>query len=117
MNYRTLGTTGLRVSELGMGVIFASRVGGDRRQGGGAVRQRLGDVKQGGKIRFTGLGGATAYDLPRVMATGVFDAVLTAHHYSLLWREASMAILPEAERQGMGVIIGSPLQQGALARR
>ena len=26
-------------------------------------------------------------------------------------------MLPEAERQGMGVIVGSPLQQGALARR
>src|SRR5262249_23131568 len=46
-----------------------------------------------------------------------FDVVLTAFNYSLLWREAEIAVLPEAERQRMGVIIGSPLQQGALARR
>ena len=43
--------------------------------------------------------------------------VLTAFNYSLLWREAEIAVLPEAKRQNVGVIIGSPLQQGALARR
>jgi aryl-alcohol dehydrogenase-like predicted oxidoreductase len=32
-------------------------------------------------------------------------------------REAAIAVLPEAKRQGMGIIVGSPLQQGALARR
>jgi aryl-alcohol dehydrogenase-like predicted oxidoreductase len=42
--------------------------------------------------------------------------VLTAFNYSLLWQEATIAVLPEAVRQGMGIVIGSPLQQGALAR-
>jgi aryl-alcohol dehydrogenase-like predicted oxidoreductase len=51
------------------------------------------------------------------METGAFDVVLTAFNYSLLWREAAIAVLPEAVRQEMGVIAGSPLQQGALARR
>jgi aryl-alcohol dehydrogenase-like predicted oxidoreductase len=46
----------------------------------------------------------------------VHDVVLTAFNYSLLWQEARIGILPEAVRQGMGIIIGSPLQQGALAR-
>jgi aryl-alcohol dehydrogenase-like predicted oxidoreductase len=42
--------------------------------------------------------------------------VLTAFNYSLLWQEATIAVLPAAVQQGMGIIAGSPLQQGALAR-
>jgi aryl-alcohol dehydrogenase-like predicted oxidoreductase len=83
----------------------------------GPVRELLAELKQEGVITWTGLGGTTAYELPRIMATGAFDVVLTAFNYSLLWREAAIAVLPEAERQGMGVILGSPLQQGVLARR
>jgi aryl-alcohol dehydrogenase-like predicted oxidoreductase len=83
----------------------------------GPVRELLAELKQEGIIRWTGLGGTTAYELPRIMAAGGFDVVLTAFNYSLLWREAAIAVLPEAERLGMGVIAGSPLQQGALARR
>jgi aryl-alcohol dehydrogenase-like predicted oxidoreductase len=83
----------------------------------GPVRELLAELKQEGVIRWTGLGGTTAYELPRIMATGAFDVVLTAFNYSLLWREAAIAVLPEAQHQGMGIIVGSPLQQGALARR
>lgn len=83
----------------------------------GPVRELLAELKREGLIRWTGLGGTTAYELPRIMAAGGFDVVLTAFNYSLLWREAEIAVLPEAERLGMGVIAGSPLQQGALARR
>jgi aryl-alcohol dehydrogenase-like predicted oxidoreductase len=43
--------------------------------------------------------------------------VLTAFNYSLLWQESLLEVIPTAKRQGMGIIIGSPLQQGALARR
>ena len=42
--------------------------------------------------------------------------VLTAFNYSLLWQEALIAVLPEATRQQMGIVVGSPLQQGALSR-
>ena len=83
----------------------------------GPVCELLEELKTEGIIKFTGLGGTTAYQLPRIMATGNYDVVLTAFNYSLLWREATIAVLPEAKRQNMGVIIGSPLQQGALARR
>jgi aryl-alcohol dehydrogenase-like predicted oxidoreductase len=44
------------------------------------------------------------------------DAVLTAFNYSLLWREAALEVIPAASALGMGIVIGSPLQQGALAR-
>jgi aryl-alcohol dehydrogenase-like predicted oxidoreductase len=83
----------------------------------GPVRELLEELKQEGVIAHAGLGGTTGYELPRIMATGYYDVVLTAFNYSLLWREALIAVLPEAARQNMGVVIGSPLQQGALARR
>jgi len=83
----------------------------------GPVLEVLDELKQAGVIHFTGLGGTTAYTLPHLIATGRFDVVLTAFNYSLLWREAEIAVLPAAKAQGMGIVVGSPLQQGALARR
>ncbi|NLI00162.1 MAG: aldo/keto reductase [Chthonomonadales bacterium] len=83
----------------------------------GPAIEVLADLKQRGLIRFTGLGGTTAYELARLIRTGAFDVVLTAFNYSLLWREAAIEVLPAAVEQGMGIVIGSPLQQGALARR
>ncbi len=77
----------------------------------------LDDLKRQGLIRFTGLGGTTAYEIVPIMRTGKFDVVLTAFYYSLLWREAEIAVLPTAIELGMGIVIGSPLQQGALSRR
>lgn len=82
----------------------------------GPVCALLAELKAEGTIRYTGLGGTTAYTLPHIIATGEYDVVLTAFNYSLLWQEATLAVLPEAKKQGMGIIIGSPLQQGALAR-
>ena len=82
----------------------------------GPVCELLAELKAAGIVRFTGLGGTTAYTLPHIIATGAYDVVLTAFNYSLLWQEARIAVLPEAVKQGMGIIIGSPLQQGALAR-
>jgi len=83
----------------------------------GPVCELLAELKSEGIIKFTGLGGTTAHQLPHIIATGDYDVVLTAFNYSLLWREAAIAVLPEAKKQNMGIIIGSPLQQGALARR
>jgi len=77
----------------------------------------LADLKRQGIIKYTGLGGTTVYEMPRIIRTGKFDVVLTAFNYSLLWREAEIELLPAAKQQGMGIVIGSPLQQGALARR
>ena len=83
----------------------------------GPVMEVLSTLKKQGTIRFTGLGGTTAYQLAPIMKTGKFDVVLTAFNYSLLWREAEHEILPAAREQKMGVVAGSPLQQGALAKR
>lgn len=83
----------------------------------GPVCEVLEELKERGLIKYTGLGGTTAYQLARIVETGYFDVVLTAFNYSLLWREAEIEILPAAKKKGVGVVIGSPLQQGALARR
>jgi aryl-alcohol dehydrogenase-like predicted oxidoreductase len=81
------------------------------------VMTLLEDLKRQGVVKAIGLGGTTAYEIVPIIETGRFDVLLTAFNYSLLWREAEIAVLPAAKAQGMGVIIGSPLQQGALARR
>lgn len=82
----------------------------------GPVCELLEELKSESIIHFTGLGGTTTYTLPHIIATGQYDVVLTAFNYSLLWQEARIAVLPEAKKQNMGIIMGSPLQQGALAR-
>jgi aryl-alcohol dehydrogenase-like predicted oxidoreductase len=82
----------------------------------GPVCDLMDELKSEGLIRFTGIGGTTAYTLPRIMATGRYDVALIAFNYSLLWQEALIAAIPEAKKQGMGMVMGSPLQQGALSR-
>lgn len=89
----------------------------DRERFHGPVCELLEELKTAGLIRFTGLGGTTAYEMPHIIATGNYDVVLTAFNYSLLWREAAAEVFPAAKKQNMGIILGSPLQQGALARR
>lgn len=82
----------------------------------GPVMEVIEGLKAEGRVKFVGLGGTTAYDMARLIRTGKFDVVLTAFNSSLLWREAWHEVLPAAAEQKMGVVAGSPLQQGALAR-
>lgn len=82
----------------------------------GPVMEVIDRLKGEGRIRFAGLGGTTAYDMARLIRTGRFDVVLTAFNTSLLWREAWNEIIPAAAEHGVGIVAGSPLQQGALAR-
>ena len=83
----------------------------------GPVLEAIDEMKKAGMIKFSGLGGTTAHELARVCDSGKFDVVLTAYNYSLLWREAQYEIFQAAKRHHMGVVCGSPLQQGALAVR
>ena len=83
----------------------------------GPVLDVLERLKRDGLIRFTGLGGTTATELAHFVRSGKFDVVLSAFNYSALWREATHEILPAARERNMGVVLGSPLQQGALATR
>jgi aryl-alcohol dehydrogenase-like predicted oxidoreductase len=83
----------------------------------GPVLELLDELKAEGVIRHTGLAGTTAYELAHLVRNGTFDVVLTAFNYSLLWREAGLEVIPAARGRQVGVIVGSPLQQGALARK
>src|SRR5262249_22911274 len=64
-----------------------------------------------------GLGGTTATEMAHCVRSGRFDVLLTAFNYSALFREAEHEVLPAAREQGMGIVLGSVLQQGALGRR
>ena len=83
----------------------------------GPVTELLQQLKEEGIIRFTGVGGTTAYEIVPIIATGFYDIVLTAFNYSMLWREAQIELIPEAKRQNMGILLASPTQQGWLAAR
>ena len=52
-----------------------------------------------------------------IIESGFFDVILTAFNYSLLWQEAAIEVIPAAKKQNMGILLGSALQQGALAKR
>jgi aryl-alcohol dehydrogenase-like predicted oxidoreductase len=83
----------------------------------GAVTEVLDDLKRRGVIRAAGLGGTTCTEMAQLVRTGRFDVVLTAFNYSALFREAEQEVLPAARASGMGVVLGSVLQQGAMGRR
>ena len=83
----------------------------------GPVSELLRELKDEGIIRFTGLGGPTAFEMVPIIATGFYDVVLTAFNSSMLWREAYIELIPEARRQNMGILMASPTQQGWLAER
>ena len=81
----------------------------------GPVLEVLDELKQEGLVDYTGLGSTTAYHIEPLIRTGRFDILLTALNYSLLWREAAHCALPAADEHNMGIVIGSPLQMGALS--
>jgi len=70
-----------------------------------------------GICRGIGVGGQDAALNTRLIGTGRFDVVLSVMHYDLAVFDARDALLPTAERHDVGVILGTPLRQGLLARR
>lgn len=83
----------------------------------GPVLEFMDECKEEGLIRYTGIGGTTVYEMSHLIEHGDFDVLLTAFNSSLLWQEALKATVPAARRKGMGIVSGSPLQQGWLSRR
>jgi aryl-alcohol dehydrogenase-like predicted oxidoreductase len=82
----------------------------------GPVTELLEEARSEGLVRFTGLAGTTVYTMARIVAAGGYDVLLTAFNSSLLWQESFTHLIPAAVHKGMGVVLGSPLQHGALAR-
>jgi aryl-alcohol dehydrogenase-like predicted oxidoreductase len=76
----------------------------------------LHELKSEKLIGFTGLAGTTVYEMAAIIEKADYDVVLTAFNYSLLWQEALISVIPAARKKEMGIVVGSPLQHGALAR-
>jgi aryl-alcohol dehydrogenase-like predicted oxidoreductase len=82
----------------------------------GPVVDVLDDFKRRGIVRFTGLGSTTMTEMAHLIRSDRFDVVLTAFNYSALFREAEQEVLPAAVERGLGIVLGSVLQQGALGQ-
>jgi len=65
-----------------------------------------------GKVRFGGLSNHPPELVERALAVGEVTAL--QHQLSLLNRDSQQDVLPFAERQGIGVIVWSPLASGFL---
>jgi aryl-alcohol dehydrogenase-like predicted oxidoreductase len=83
----------------------------------GPVLELMGELKQLGKIRFTGLAGTTVTEMTSLIQSDRFDVVLTAFNYNVLFREAHSELIPAAKQRDMGIVVGSVLGQGFLTRR
>lgn len=83
----------------------------------GPVVELLHELKEEGVIKYTGIGGTAIYELTRLVATGGYDVVLTAFNSSPLWRDALTTVIPEANKQNMGIFMASPTQQGWLVKK
>jgi len=83
----------------------------------GPVLDVMLDLQAQGVIKHLGLGGTGVTEMTHLVNSGKFDVLLTAFNYSLLYREAEAELLAAAKAQNVGVIVGSPLQQGAFAGR
>ncbi len=81
------------------------------------VAQFLQWVKDQGLTRYLGISGNNAHLMAKVLKeiNLDIDVVLMAFAYSLIWRNAKEYLLPLTNELGVGVIIGTPLQQGRLS--
>lgn len=83
----------------------------------GPVLGVIDQLKREGKVRFSGLGGTTVSEMASLVRSNLFDVLLTAFNYNILYREAERDLLPSAANRVMGVLLGSTMGQGGIARR
>jgi len=69
----------------------------------GGMMEAVVKAKEEGLIRFVGVTGHDWVQIQAAVATGLFDTVLC--WYNCAMREPEVTILPEAQRQGTGVVI------------
>ena len=69
------------------------------------------------KIRFSGLAGTTVTEMTSLIGSNLFDVVLTAFNYNVLFREAVQTVIPRAVENDLGIVLGSAFGQGFLTRR
>lgn len=83
----------------------------------GPALELMDELKAAGKIRYSGLAGTTVTEMTSLIASQLFDVVLTAFNYNVLFREAAESLIPAAVEQDMGIVLGSAFGQGFLTRR
>ena len=87
----------------------------DPRTGDSVVLSTLEGLKQAGLIGAIGIGGRDLAVNTALVESGRIDVVLTFMHYDLAVQDAREALLPAAQKHDVGVILGGPYRQGALA--
>jgi len=65
--------------------------------------------------RAIGMGGGDCEFMVDIIETGRVDVVLNFMHYDLTVQDIRGRLLPVAKKQDVGVILGGPFRQGALA--
>ena len=83
----------------------------------GPVLEVMNEFKAKGLVRFTGLAGTTVTEMDFLVQSNLFDVVLTAFNYNILFREARSTVIESAKNLDMGIVMGSALGQGFLTRR
>ena len=83
----------------------------------GPALELMEELKEAGKIRFSGLAGTTVTEMTNLVQSKRFDVVLTAFNYNVLFREARDMLIPAAVEQGLGIVLGSTMGQGFLTKR
>ena len=72
-------------------------------------------AKAQGKARFVGITGKDARRLARLLSGVAVDAVMVAHQYNPIYRNAARFLLPLTAAGGVGVAGGAMLMKGWLA--
>lgn len=94
-----------------------SQWGLDRQTGEAPVMRLLESLKQDGIIGAIGMGGRDCEFMADVIETDRVDVVLTFMHYDLAVQDARDRLIPTAKKHDIGIVIGGPFRQGALAVR
>ncbi|MGH8327903.1 MAG: aldo/keto reductase, partial [Steroidobacteraceae bacterium] len=75
----------------------------------------MASLKDSGACRAIGIGVNEPAVCLEVMPRFDLDCILLAGRYTLLEQDASAAVLAEATRRGVGIIVGGPFNSGLLA--
>lgn len=87
----------------------------DLTSGDSVILSTLEELKQAGLVGAIGVGGKDLAVNTALVETGRIDVVLSFMHYDLAVQDARETLLPAAERHDVGVVLGGPYRQGALA--
>jgi len=81
---------------------------------GGGIRA-LEELRSSGAVRAIGAGVNEWQIIDTLMDHGRFDVFLLANRYTLLDQQVIDTLFPRIEREGIGIVIGAPLNSGILA--